>query len=80
MNLDPVRTEADLTYMTGWSGGFIEAYTGEPGDGDAYQAGDGGTDGSENGFPLHLVVLIVVVVVAAVALAYYIQFRKDEVP
>lgn len=80
MDLDPVRTEADLTYLSGWSGGFIEAYTGEPNGGDGYQAGDGATDGSDNGYPLLLVGLIVVVVVAAVALAYYFQFRNAEVP
>ncbi len=78
MDLDPVRTEADLTHLTGWNGEFIDPYTGGPVDGNGDDDGDGTDDGSGIGDAFPVIAVLVLVVVVLVALAYYIQFRADQ--
>jgi hypothetical protein len=73
LDLDPQGTEADLTHLSGWTGDFIEAYSGPPADADG---GNGGYLVSIPDDPFPVVALIVVLVLAAVALAYFMQFRR----
>lgn len=40
MDVDPIMVEADLTHFTGWSGTFIEPYSGEDPDGNDGNGGD----------------------------------------
>jgi len=80
VDMDPVGMKADLTHFTGWTGTFIEAYTGDGSNGDGGDGGNGGGGSSEDdpAASFSMMAPLAVAITALVLVVVFLVLRKDQ--
>lgn len=77
VDLDPAAMKADLTHFTGWTGTFIESYTGDGSNGGGGNGGDGsGEDDTDTSFSM--MAPLAIAITALVLVVVFLTLRNDK--